>query len=124
MNKNWLEWCVFGVSLILIAGTVGSLIYDATTQETGPPRVEVTLGEPVEQPAHYLVPLTIHNRGGHTAENVQVRVWLQLPGQEPETAEFSVPYVPRESNRSGAVTFTSDPAQGILTARAVGYETP
>jgi len=70
-----------------------------------------------------VVPVTVHNHGGRTAQQVLVRVTLDANGQQ-ESAEFQLPHVPRQSDRHGFVTFGRDPAQGKLSGRAVGYERP
>lgn len=31
LEKNWLEWIVFAVSLVLVVSTLGYLIYDGAT---------------------------------------------------------------------------------------------
>lgn len=122
-HKNWLEWCVFAVGLVLVCGTLGYLVYDAFTQEPLPPLLQVTLAEPYQHLGHYVVPVTVHNHGGGTAQQVLIRVTLRVDGEE-EAAEFELPHVPRQSDRHGFVTFDRDPAQGELSGRAVGYERP
>ncbi len=123
-EKNWLEWCVFALGLLLVCGTLGYLAYDAISQDGSPPALEVRLGAPVARQGYYEVPVTVHNRGGSTSEQVLVRVELKVNGNVEETAEFQVPHLPRHSDRQGVVTFKRDPRQGQLSGRAVGYERP
>ena len=125
VEKNWLEWVVFGVGLILVLSTLGYLVYDGATAPDTPPDVEVRLGEPRRGGAGFLVPVTVVNRGGRTAEGVLVEVVLEGAGpREPERGEFTLAFLPRGGTREGWVTFRSDPRQGRLTARALGYEEP
>jgi uncharacterized protein (TIGR02588 family) len=125
VEKNWLEWLVFGVGLALVASTLAFLLYDGATQPDTPPEVEVTLGEPRPGGRGFLVPVTLFNRGGQTAEGVTVEVVLEGAGApEPERGEFTVAFLPRRSRREGWVVFTSDPRAGRLKARALGYEKP
>ena len=129
-DKHPLEWAVFAVSLVLVIGTLGYLVYDAargsfSDPETGgPPEIAVRLGKAERSGAAYAVPVEVHNRGEETAEGVHVEVVLESPGRQPERAEFEVAFVPRQSVRHGWVTFTQDPAAGRLTGRALGYEQP
>ncbi len=125
VEKNWLEWVVFGVGLVLVLSTLGYLVYDGVTATGTPPDIEVRVGEPRPGGAGFLVPVTVVNRGGQTAEGVSVEVVLEgAGGSEPERGEFTVAFLPRGGTREGWVSFRSDPRTGRLTARASGYEKP
>ena len=123
-DKHPLEWTVFGVSLILVLGTVGFLAWDAAQGEDSPASLSVETGTPEPRGGAWAVPVTVHNEGDETAEGVRVEVTLEAPGTQVETADFEAAYVPRRSKREGWVTFRSDPARGRLSGRAVGYENP
>ena len=123
--KHPLEWAVFCVSLVVVAGTVGFLAWDAVRGEGSPPALSVELGRPEPNGGGvWAVPVTVRNRGGETAEDVNVEVTLETPGAEPETAGFQAAFVPRQSKSDGWVTFRTDPSRGRLSGRAVGYEEP
>jgi uncharacterized protein (TIGR02588 family) len=124
VEKNWLEWIVFGLGLLLVAGTLGFLVYDGATDEGRPPVVEVRLGEPRATGHNFIVPVTVLNHGDETAEGVAVEVTLDAGGGEPERAEFAVAFLPRRATREGWVAFTNDPRTGRLTPRVLGYEKP
>lgn len=129
--KHPLEWAVFALSAVLVAATVGYLAYDAVRGDDAPPLLTVEIGQ-AEPPADgspgawgaWRVPVTVRNAGHVTAEGVRVEVTLETPGSPPETADFDVTFVPRQSKREGWVTFRGDPSRGRLTGRAVGYEKP
>jgi uncharacterized protein (TIGR02588 family) len=124
VEKNRLEWVVFGVGLVLVLGTVGVLIWDALQSGDGPPDLAVDLGSPQRRADGWAVPVTVHNRGGETAEGVRVLVVLELADGRREEAEFEAAFVPRGSLRDGWVHFVHSPASGRLTGRVVGYEHP
>ncbi|HYE16281.1 MAG TPA: hypothetical protein VD968_17720 [Pyrinomonadaceae bacterium] len=125
VEKNWIEWAVFGIGLLLVAGTLGFLIYDGATQSGEPPTVEVRLGEPRPTGHNFTVPVTVFNRGDETAEGVTVEVTLEAGGgAEPERSEFTVAFLPRRASREGWVAFSTDPRSGRLTPRVLGYEKP
>ena len=123
VEKNWLEWAVFGLGLALVAGTLGYLVYDGATDEGRPPVVEVRLGEPRPTGHNFIVPVTVRNHGDETAEGVAVEVTLEAGG-EPERAEFTLAFLPRRASREGWVAFRTDPRAGRLTPRVLGYEKP
>jgi len=127
VEKNWLEWVVFGVGLALVVSTLSYLVYDGATAADTPPDIEVRVGlEGLRQgAAGFLVPVTVVNRGGQTAEGVLVEVVLESgAAAEPERAELTLAFLPRGGTREGWVTFRTDPRAGTLTARALGYEKP
>ena len=127
VKKNWLEWVVFGVSLALVAGVLGFLVYDAVKLEKTPPDLEVRLGAPVARAEEFVVPVAVTNRGDQTAEGVQIEVTLEGGadgGGEPERGEFGIAFIPRRATREGWVVFRTDPRGARLTPRVLGYEKP
>lgn len=125
IEKNWLEWVVFGVGLLLVISTLAYLVYDGATSTDAPPDIEVRLGEPRRGGPGFLVPVTVFNRGGETAEGVTVEVVLEgADSIEPERGELTLAFLPRRGTREGWVAFRNDPRAGKLTARAHGYEKP
>jgi uncharacterized protein (TIGR02588 family) len=124
LKKNKLEWIVFAVSLVVVLGTAGLLVYDLVAGKNSPPELVVELGSPRRQAQGWAVPVTVRNAGGETAEGARVEVTLAVPGQAPERGEIDMAFVPAESLREGFVTFAGDPARGRLTGRVVGFETP
>lgn len=125
LEKNWLEWVIFAIGLILVVSTLGYLIYDATTVSETPPSMEFQLGETQQQNQQFIVPVSVTNKGGQPAETVQIEVVLERSGEELETAEFEIAFLPRGATRSGWVTFKTDPRKADrITTRAIGYEKP
>ena len=125
LEKNWLEWIIFAVGLVLVIGTLGYLLYDATTISQAPPNIEVQLGETQPQGQSFLVPVIATNKGQQTAETVQIEVVLEKDGKEAESAELEIQFLPRGAKRSGWVTFETDPSTvEKIKTRAVGFEKP
>lgn len=122
IEKNWLEWCVFGVGLALVLGALGFLAYDGATTGDAPPRIEIELGEPSAHAQGFQVPVVVSNRGDLTAGDVHVEVTLE--GGVAERSDFHIAFLPRRSTREGVVTFHTDPRAGRLRARVLGYEKP
>ena len=124
-EKNWLEWCVFSGGLILVAAIVGYLAYDLWTAPSGPPRVDVRLGEASERSGRYYVPVSVKNDGHEVAERVEIEVELKQINGQAEKAGFTVQFLPRGATRRGTVTFTNDPRLAEeLTAQVRGYQQP
>jgi len=125
LQKNRLEWIVFGVGLVLVVSTLAFLVYDAATLGNAPPSIEVRAGAPVEATHSFIVPITLVNHGDQTAEGVLIEVVLENGGEEKERAEFTVAFLPRGSTREGWAAFQTDPRTvERIKARVMGYEKP
>jgi uncharacterized protein (TIGR02588 family) len=123
-QKNWLEWSVFAVGLLLVASVVAYLAYDAATLGDSPPRMQVQLGAPEQRDGAYAVPVSVTNHGDQTAEGVLVEVVLER-GQEQEQTQFEIAFVPRGSTRRGWVMFQTDPRSADqVTGQVLGFELP
>jgi uncharacterized protein (TIGR02588 family) len=123
VGKNWLEWLVFAASLVVIGTTVGFLVHGSVTLEDSPPRLEVYLGEARAEHGLFVVPVVVRNRGARPAAGVRVEVVLTA-GPVSEHGGFDLDYSPGGSVRRGEVTFSRDPREGTLKARAPGFELP
>ena len=125
VQKNWLEWVVFGVGTLLVLSTLGFLVYDgATSAGDEPPALTVVTGTPEQKGEQFIVPVTVRNDGGQTAEGVTIEVTLERDGAEAERGEFAVAFLPRGGKREGFVTFRTDPRTARLVPRVLGYEKP
>ena len=124
VEKNWLEWTVFGLSLVLVLVVLGYLVYWEATSTERPPNIRIELGDPERRGEHFYVPVTLHNEGDETAEGVHVVVTL-TKGDTTEEGEFEIPFLPHHSRREGAVAFKTNPVESDeLTARVAGYQKP
>ena len=124
VEKNPLEWAVFGVGLLLPAGVIGGLVLDAVRGGDAAPALAIALGEPQHVTGVFRVPVQVENVGDTTAESVTVEVALRASGREVERAEIAFAFVPRGSSRHGWVTFRNDPRCCELMARPLGFEAP
>ena len=123
-KKNWFEWVVFALGLILVSATLGYLIYAGATMGHEAPSIEVRLGTPEKRQFNFLVPVTVTNHGDETAEGVRIEVVIENGGALKERAELDVAFLPRHATREGWVTFEQDPGAAQLKARVLGYQRP
>jgi uncharacterized protein (TIGR02588 family) len=123
-EKNVLEWVVFGVSLVLIAGVLAVLVGAAMRRGDEPPRLAIETGAAVREGQTYRVPVRVANTGDTTAEQARVEVSLVVEGRVVEQGEVLLTFVPRGSVRRGWVTFRRDPACCVVVSRTVGLAEP
>ena len=124
VEKNWLEWLVFAVSLLILVGFVGLLAYLIFDSEDRPAEVTVELGAARQTASGFLVPVLVRNGGDRTAEEVRVVVTLESGGQPPDERELTFAFLPRRSEREGVVVFERDPRCCRLSGSASSYERP
>ncbi|RYG37204.1 hypothetical protein EON81_07370 [bacterium] len=117
MNKNALEWTVFGLSTILLAAAFIALGRDYAIDRGRPPILEVRTEAPEKAGDGWRVPFTVRNTGDTTAESVK----LDAKSADQE-ASADLDYVPRGSERKGAFVFERKP--GKLSATVAGYMEP
>ncbi len=124
VQKNWFEWIVFALGLILVSSTLGYLIYAGASMGHEPPSLEVRLGTPEQRQFNFIVPVTVVNHGDETAEGVLIEVVMANGGEEIARGELDVAFLPRRATRQGWVTFEQDPRTAQLKARVLGYQKP
>lgn len=123
LNKNALEWTVFGLGLILVMATVAYLVREVVTTGSSPPEVVVQLGTPRRVTHGFQVPVTVLNRGDKVAEGLSVTITLATKAER-EEAVLNIAFLPHQSKREGWVTFRGDPGDGELEIGPVAYESP
>ncbi len=122
-GKNALEWIVFALASVLVLAVGGILAYEAAVWEDQPARLEIETGEPVTEGGHLYLPVTVNNRGGTLAVNVNVRVTAR--GTEGErSVDLRFDFIPRGASREGRAAFPPDQDPAGLEARLAGYELP
>lgn len=124
-DKNRLEWTVFGISLMLVLAILLYLSYKAYVHQPSTPDllVEYFHDPSANAPQHYRV--VVENKGGETAEEVQVEVIIEREGAEVERAELRIAFSPKESKREGWVILKEKPMKSdTLVARIVSYKRP
>jgi uncharacterized protein (TIGR02588 family) len=118
------EWIVAGVGLVLVAGVIGFLIYEAFSRDRVPPDVKLSVDSVVETRNGYLVKIIIINEGGMTAEGVDIEGELRRGAEPVERSRTTIDYLPPRSEKKAGLFFTRDPRQLDLQVRSLGYEEP
>ena len=129
LQKNWLEWVVFAIGLLLTFSTIAYLAYDAITLKESPPSIVLKMGKPRPLATHskepsFMVPVEAINHGKQTAEGLHIEVRARFDDAPEQTADYEVAFLPRGSSREGWVAFEGDSKKVRLDARVLGYEIP
>jgi uncharacterized protein (TIGR02588 family) len=118
-----LEWATALLGLILAAGSIGLILYDAFDQET-PPKLHAQVEQLLRIDNHYLVKIVVTNDGGSTAAKVKVEGRLRKGEKTVETASTTFDYVPAHSQARGGMLFTYDPGAHDMTLEPKAYTEP
>ena len=118
------EWIVAAVGLVLVAGVIGFLLYEAFSGERLPPDVKLSVKSVVQTRNGFLVRITAVNEGGMTAEGVIIEGELRSGSEVLERSRTTIDYLPPGSEKRGGLFFTRDPRRFELQVRPLGYEEP
>jgi uncharacterized protein (TIGR02588 family) len=123
MKKNWLEWSVFALGLVLIAGVSALLLRAHLAQEGRPPAIVVTAGTPVQTASSYAIPLDIANDGDRSAEDIRIEVVLSGAAGEGRT-EITVPLLPYGSRRRAWIQMSPQSSAPAVRTRVISFAEP
>lgn len=110
--------------MILVAGAIGFLIYEALKGDAAPPKLSVSVESVTTVDNGYLVKFRVKNMGDQTAAAVKIAGELKSADQSVETSDVTLTYVPSHSEREGGLFFSQNPSQYRLEVRSKGYEKP
>lgn len=119
-----LEWVVAIIGVLLVAGALGFLLYQAVKGDSSPPSVSVEVLSVTKIQSGYLVKIRATNQGGSTAAGLKVKGALRQGGRDVETSHITLDYLPAHSTGEGGLFFTQDPQRFELLLRAEGYQQP
>lgn len=115
------EWVSLLISLLLLAGVVGTVIALWLRPTDNPPRFRLERGAVRHDAEHYYLPITLSNDGDATGAQVTIEGTLRGTDTE-ETATTTFDFVPARSRVEGVLVFTSEPT--AATVRVVSYQQP
>ena len=120
-----LEWLAAVIGFVLVAATIGYLIYSASTQGDAPPNLAIENYTISKVGNDFLVQFTLSNSGDNNAAEITVEGKITEGEKESETSAVTIDYAPAHSTREGGLLFKNEPKKGEnFEIRAVGYKKP
>jgi uncharacterized protein (TIGR02588 family) len=118
-----LEWVAAIVSLVIVLGTIGYLLFEAFQPGSDAPTLTVTVVDVRQSVGSFAVDVEVHNGSRAAAADVHLAGFARSPDGREAHAQARVDYVPGFSKRSASLVFASDPG-ARPDVRIVGYSRP
>jgi uncharacterized protein (TIGR02588 family) len=123
--RSLAEWITFSISLLILTGVVGLVVYQWITQKHEPAVLSVMRKNEVQRsPGQFYVPFSVTNTGGETAELVQVIAELRINGKVEEAGEQQIDFLSSGETQEGAFVFSRNPRDGEVVVRVASYKLP
>ncbi len=124
-KRTGAEWITLAISVLIVLGLAGLVVYQEVVRGTEPPVIEVQpkMEEIRQEGDAYYMPIDIANNGELTAEDVEVQMSLEIEGEEPETIAFAVKFLSGGETEQQTIVFQNNPAEGKLT-HLIAFSTP
>lgn len=119
--KSSAEWISLGVSLIILLGFVGAIIWLWIHQPTGPAQFNVQRGVVRNESGLFHLPVTVTNTGGVAVGQVRVEGKLNNQGRE-EIAVTTIDFLPVRAQEEIVLVFLNDPSGAVV--QVVSYHLP
>ncbi|MBP1852320.1 TIGR02588 family protein [Rhizobium halophytocola] len=122
-EAHLVEWITGAVSGLLVAALIGWIGWQAVTASAEAPYFMVDGVRTTKIGDGWRVEFAVHNKANTTAAGVVVEGTLKT-GETAETDQVTLDYVPGQSETTGGLMFSSDPAKAALKIRVAGYTEP
>ena len=118
------EFALGTLGALVVLGLLAFLIYQAVATRNAAPRLVAEVTGIEQHGGSWTVTFRVDNRGGETAEQVQVAGTLTRDGREVQQVNAVLSLVLPHSENAGALVFSSDPRSGELEVSPTGYSLP
>ena len=115
------EWISLSVSLIILLGFVGTIIWLWINQPTGPAQFNVQRGVVRNEAGLFHLPVTVTNTGGVAVGQVRVEGKLNHQGQE-EITVTTIDFLPVRAQEEVVLIFRNEPSAAVI--QVVSYHQP
>ena len=122
-GRKLAEWVTTGVSLVLVLGVAGFLVYEGMNQDSKfvGAEVKVLVEQAVERGGKFVVPVRVENRARRTLKDFKVLVTYRSASGERQSEDVVIDYVGERASATVYVYIDRDPRGAEVEAKAAGY---
>lgn len=121
MPRTGAEWVSLIISILLLAGVIGTVLALWFSSSNTPARFRVERGAARNEGGHYYLPIKVINEGEETGAEVTVEGKHKVNERE-ETASTTFDFIPGHSTAEGILIFMADPSSADV--RVISYQEP
>lgn len=122
-GRQLAEWVSLCISVVLILGIAGFLLYEALN--SGEPylvaETEILYDRMKKMDGTYILPIEIRNDGEHAIRELTIQVSYTPPGGKEETRDLTLNYLGEGSSQKRYLYFKDDPKTLDLKAEPQDY---
>ena len=121
-KRKLAEWVSLGVSIVLIAGIAGMLLFEALRANSPfiPAEAVLQLDQVRQQNGRYILPIEVKNEGHHTLRDVRIEIAYDVAGEQLRQ-DFTIDYLGEQSQQTIYVYLDHDPSGLRVEAKPVQY---
>ena len=125
-DQRFAERVSFAIALAIVLALLGLIGHVGTSDRyTSPPQLELRrAGEVRHAGGRWYVPFELRNRGGRSAEGVEIEAVLHVDGAPDLRVPQRFDYLPGHDRARGELVFDRDPAAGQLELRVLSLRLP
>ena len=123
-GRKLAEWVTMGVSVVLVLGTAGYLVYLGLRADPPlvPVEVNVMIDRAENKDGRYVVPIEVRNRGRRTVKNLEVRLTQLSADGRQVSSEITIDYLGEGATAKAYVYLNRDPRVARPEAEPFSYQ--
>jgi uncharacterized protein (TIGR02588 family) len=125
--RTMAEWVTFSLASLILLTLIGLAIslWVAKKYQQPPEIVVSSSGKQIQKSTgQFYVPFFVTNKGGETAESVQILAELSINNKVVESGEQQIDFLSGGELEEGAFIFTQNPQAGKISIRVASYKLP
>jgi uncharacterized protein (TIGR02588 family) len=119
--KSIAEWISLAVSLAILLGFVGVILWLWIREPTGPPQFKIQRGVVRNEAGLFHLPVTVTNIGGLACGQVRVEGKLNNEGRE-ESTVTTIDFLPVRAQEEVVLIFRGEPSAAVV--QVTSYRRP
>lgn len=120
------ELVTLAISILLLAGLVGGIIWLDVSGGDAPARISTDLQfeDAYESGGDWYLPVTITNDGDRATDQLEVDIVRPIEGEQPETSTLTYTFVAGGEQVEGTAVFDEEPTRDTIEVDVMAITSP